>query len=110
MTFAFDWGGTISRHPKELWAMMEALKAAGHRVVVLSANLTGKVEEVRENLKATGLDPAAFELIAVVEDWNGTNKANFCLINSVDVMIDDAKYNMEGLAKLSPATARLQVL
>lgn len=110
MTFAFDFGGTLSKHPKELSTMMSCLKAGGHRVVVLSANLSGSVNEVRENLKAIGIDPDAFEVAAVIEDWNGTNKARFCEYHAVGVLVDDAKYNMEGVAKFSPLTARLQVL
>lgn len=115
MTFAFDSGGTITKHPEALWTIMECLRLGGHRVVVLTAIGTsdGSAEaqsEARGILKQLGFDFSKFEVVTLAEDFTGNKKGDWCQRNGACLLVDDATYNMDGLQRRSPQTARLLVL
>ena len=113
MNFAFDMGETITRYPAEFFTIMECLRRGGHRVVILTAiGLVpmGAVDEARGILSKLPFDFSHFELVTVPEDRTGVNKATFCKENDICMLIDDAPYNIVGLNKLSPSTARVQVM
>lgn len=112
MTFAFDYGGTLSRYPRDLWTIMECLARGGHRAVVLSACGSATPQqwgEVRQNLTNLKYDFGHFELVVVPEDFTGENKAKWCRDNDCVMLIDDAPYNMDGLRRSAPQTARIQI-
>ena len=112
MIFAFDVGDTLTRYPTELWTIMECLRLGGHRVIVLSAigaDLVNPREHVRLMLRALGFNFSPFEIVTVVEDFTGQRKAEYCRDHDVCMLIDNAPYNMEGLRKMAPKTARILV-
>lgn len=109
MTIAVDLDGTITRHPKELGMLMDALDRQGHDVWIVSAVPDGESIEVRQKmLLNAGLATWNARLIRVRDD--GKQKAIWCRDNGVDILIDDASNNMQGAREIYPRMVRLQVV
>jgi hypothetical protein len=100
MKIAVDIDGTIDANPNELRSIMGSLIAAGHYVVVLTgtsglAPTQSEWQEKRNYLSSLGCGSVWNELVIVDPTQGDTAdlKANYCVSNGVDVLIDNNKDN-----------------
>lgn len=90
MLYAFDLDGTLSAHAAVLGPVAAALRAAGHRTVVLTA--TGDLASRRAQIAALGLADA-FDDVAVLPGPTiaecAAQKGDWCRANGAALMVED---------------------
>lgn len=102
MLAAFDVDGTLDANPPVYLSLMQALRTAGHRVVIVTGCSCGKVEpqdilDKTEYLQHLGLGEC-YDQLVVLADPAPENKAEWLKANHADLLIDNSKEN----AKLAP--------
>lgn len=102
MLAAFDIDGTIDADPALYLSLMQALRAAGHRVAVLTGCSSAEVtpEDVADKqtyLQNLGVGQA-YDQLAVFADPLHEAKAEWLEANKADVLFDNSKAN----AKAAP--------
>jgi hypothetical protein len=102
MLVAIDIDGTVDANPPLYLSLMQALRMAGQRVVVVTGCSCAKVEpqdilEKTEYLQHLGLGEA-YDQLVVLADPAPENKAEWLKANGADLLIDNSKGN----AKLAP--------
>lgn len=104
---AVDIDGTVDAAPSEMQGIMSALKAAGHRVSILTgtANPTATQQDFNEKsnyLNSMGCGQC-WDSMTVVAHGGNVNladaKANWLSSNGVDVLIDNDKDNAKAATK-----------
>jgi hydroxymethylpyrimidine pyrophosphatase-like HAD family hydrolase len=102
MLVAFDIDGTLDANPPVFLSLMQALRAAGHRVAVLTGcsgpkvtpeNIVGK----EEYLQKLGFG-AAYDQLVVFPDPPAERKAEWLKTNKADVLIDNSIENVKAAA------------
>lgn len=102
MLAAFDIDGTIDADPAVFLSLMQALRAAGHKVAVLTGCSSEEVTpddvvKKQEYLQNLGVGQA-YDQLVVFADPPSEEKANWLKQNKADVLFDNSKTN----AKASP--------
>lgn len=102
MLAAFDIDGTIDADPAVFLSLMQALRAAGHSVAVLTGCSEEEVTEAdvakkQEYLQSLGVGQA-YDQLVVFADPPTEAKAKWLKDNHADVLFDNSKDN----AKASP--------
>lgn len=102
MLVAFDIDGTVDAAPPIFLTLMQALRAAGQRVVVVTGCSSSKVEpqdivDKQTYLQNLGLGEA-YDQLVVLADPAPENKAEWLKLNEADLLVDNSKAN----AKLAP--------
>jgi ABC-type arginine/histidine transport system permease subunit len=104
MNFGFDIDGTITRSPEALWAIADALLAAGHEVhvltgtmdtVLLDSHFEGRVTQ----LLAHGFN--AWSHLHIVLSPHAKNKAQYCVDNDIVLMFEDSETYSEAISKVT---------
>jgi hypothetical protein len=100
--FAFDVDGTIDADPANFLSIMQALRAAGHRVVILTGCGAPEVtpEDIAQKEDYLGQlgFAAAYDQLVVFADPPAEAKGAWLRQNHADVLFDNSKSN----AKASP--------
>ena len=96
---AFDVDGTIDANPPVYLALMQALRTAGNRVVILSGSSgpTATLEDMEQKktyLTSLGLDQA-YDQLVVLGDPTDELKAQWLADNGADLFIDNAVKNIK---------------
>lgn len=105
MTFAFDLDGTITRHPKELGAMMLSLKNSGHTVCVVTVG-GSPVDSKESRLEwANRLVKGCFNVLYYIPFGQNKNDAlrtltADCLLDDLDHILSDARSAFPGMCLL----------
>lgn len=115
MTFAFDLDGTITRHPKQMDALMRGLLATGHYVIILTGVCSIEPPNGRDMLLArAGLRADIYhEMVRIIIDGKADDhekKAIYCRAHAVDFLVDDNIGWLNEVRRLSPNTACLHVI
>ncbi len=102
MLVAFDIDGTVDANPPIYLSLMQALRAAGQRVVILTGCGAEKPElqdiaDKEDYLQHLGLG-AAYDQLVVFGDPTADLKAEWLKANHADLLIDNSKTN----AKAAP--------
>lgn len=102
---AVDVDGTADAAPTIFLSLMQALRAAGHRVVVVTGSSASTVTQDELEAKATylqnlGLGEAYDELV-VIADPAPEDKAQWLKDNGADLLID----NRKATCKIAPCLA-----
>lgn len=102
MLVGVDIDGTIDADPAVFLSLMQALRAAGHRVVVLTGCSSPVVsqqdiDDKRQYLQALGVG-AAYDQLVVFADPAGPAKAAWLADNGADLLLDNSRTN----ARLAP--------
>lgn len=84
MNVALDIDGTISEHPQFFAVLSSALRAAGHRVIVLTYRNPDWVAATEAKLKEWGI---AFDELVIAPSL--TSKGALCASLDVDLFFDD---------------------
>ena len=84
MKVALDIDGTISEHPEFFAVLSVALRAAGHRVLVLTYRDPARVEATKAQLARWGIE---FDELVIAESLEG--KGQLCAAHEVDLFFDD---------------------
>lgn len=84
MRVALDIDGTISERPEFFAVLSAALRAAGHRVIVLTYRDAGRSEATRMHLAAWGV---GFDDLVIAPSLEA--KGELCAALGVDVFFDD---------------------
>lgn len=115
MIYAFDIDGTLTADPVRLGAIMQALRGAGHRVIVITGCLSGALTPVeirKAQLESYGVKHKDhYDSLYVVEgpdyDDVGRGKGRLCREESVDMMIEDTPQWAVFIRSASPNTTCL---
>lgn len=96
---AFDINGTLDSDPPVFLSLMEALRAAGHQVVILTGcsekHVHPKdVQEKKEYLRSLGMG-SAYDKIVVFGDPPHKAKARYCKKHGVDILVDNSVANSQ---------------
>ena len=99
MLVAFDIDGTLDANPPIYLSLMQALRAAGQRVVVVTGCSNAKVEPQdilakTEYLQNLGLGEA-YDQLVVLADPAPENKAAWLKANHADLLVDNAVANVK---------------
>jgi hypothetical protein len=84
MKVALDIDGTISEHPEFFAVLSSALRAAGHRVIVLTYRDPNRGEATKAQLAAWGV---GFDEIVIAPSLEA--KGELCGVLGVDLFFDD---------------------
>ena len=84
MKVALDIDGTISEHPEFFAMLCAALRAAGHRVLVLTYRDPARDAATREHLAAWGV---VFDELVIAPSLEA--KGELCGAHGVDLFFDD---------------------
>jgi uncharacterized HAD superfamily protein len=84
MKVALDIDGTISEHPAFFAMLSAALRAAGHRVLVLTFRDPAREAATREHLAAWGV---VFDELVIAPSLEA--KGELCGVHRVDLFFDD---------------------
>jgi uncharacterized HAD superfamily protein len=84
MKVALDIDGTISEHPEFFAVVSVALRAAGHRVLVLTYRDQASVQATKEQLARWGVQ---FDELVIAASLEG--KGELCAAHGVDLFFDD---------------------
>lgn len=103
MKVGLDLDGTLDADPSVMASLMNALKAAGHRVVVMTGSSQKHpdqqdLQEKANYLRSLGLQDAYDELV-VFGDPPHKAKAKWIKKNHVDLYIDNSAENAELASK-----------
>ena len=107
MKIAADIDGTIDANPDEMRSVLSALMQAGHYVVILTG--TSEPPATKDDwdnkaayLRSVGCGACYDELVVVAHKKGelGDVKAQWCVDNGVDVLIDNDKGNAKAATKL----------
>lgn len=115
MTFVFDIDGTISRFVPQFAAIMQGLRASGHRVVVLTGAINGTPAEAdrHRQLSNLGITRDSYDQLLIADGWNpsqvATVKAEMLLSMNADMFIDNDPNYCRKARHRSPETAVLMV-
>jgi hypothetical protein len=101
--YAFDIDGTIDTAPDLFQAIMVSLKAAGHRVVVMTGIGANTVDddditEKRQFLQSLGIGQAAYDALICVPQPHPENKAKMVQDQQIVAMFDNRKANCKAVA------------
>jgi hypothetical protein len=99
MLAAFDIDGTVDADPPVFLALMQALRSAGHRVVILTGCSSPRVqpediEQKREYLTSLGLGEAYDQLVVFPDPPSGP-KAEWLKREGADLLIDNDRGNAQ---------------
>lgn len=95
MKIAFDLDGTITRHPDLMTKMAMGFIRAGIDVFVLTAAAGELAPEQRPAEVRKRLDAIGWRGVPAV-CVESSEKPAYCKANSVDVLIDDTDFKMDG--------------
>ena len=84
MNVALDIDGTISEHPQFFAALSVALRAGGHRVLILTYRDAARTESTKAELSRWGIQ---FEKLLLARSM--AEKGTLCEVHNVDVFFDD---------------------
>ena len=84
MTVAPDIDGTISEHPEFFAMLSSALRAVGHRVIVLTYRDPARDAATREQLRRWGVE---FDELVIARSLEA--KGECCAAHEVDLFFDD---------------------
>jgi hypothetical protein len=84
MKVALDIDGTISEHPEFFAVLSVALRAAGHRVLILTYRDPARLPATREQLASWGVQ---FDELVIAASLEG--KGELCATHGVDLFFDD---------------------
>lgn len=102
MKVAIDLDGTLGKHTRVLLPLANSLLRDGHEVFVLTA-AAGELApqfrppEVARRLRAIGCGHLRFVCLESKE------KPHYCESNSVDLLIDDTKFDLRSTVQLIPS-------
>lgn len=106
MLVAVDLDGTIDSEPTTMQALLTALKAAGHTVVVATGTADGEVTPEDTIAKAEYLQSLGcaecYDQIVVFAEPHDENKAEWLKANHADLLIDNNKSNAKAAAGICP--------
>jgi hypothetical protein len=96
---AFDIDGTLDANPPLYLSIMQALRMAGHRVVVVTGCSCPKVEpqdiiDKTEYLANLGLGEC-YDQLVVLADPAPENKAEWLAVNKADLLVDNTVANVK---------------
>ena len=100
MHLGVDIDGTADADPKNMASLMSSVKAAGHRISILTGGSTTKTptkEEVQakaDYLKSLGMG-SCWDKLVVFPDPPAKGKAKWCKKNDVDILIDNSAANAQ---------------
>lgn len=102
MLVGVDIDGTVDADPPVFLSLMQALRAAGHRVVILTGCSADKVEpediaQKKEYLQKLGL-AEAYDQIVVFGNPTDDLKAEWLKANGAELLIDNDKSNAKAAA------------
>ena len=121
MVFAFDLDGTLDSYPRQLQAIMAALRRAGHTVNVVTGSPNSTVGQAEWQAKADqltelGLADCYDELVVVAGPENSIPQRKVLYLRSVgaSVLVDNAEATARfasaaGLLVLVPWATRVGV-
>ena len=104
--YCWDIDGTADADPPLMREMMTALRAAGHRVDILTGISADEVTDTdlamkRNYLNELGISQGvAYATLYAVAKPHDLNKAAFCQDNGVDCLIDNDKVNAKACAAM----------
>ncbi len=84
MNVALDIDGTISEHPEFFALLSASLRAAGHRVIVLTYRDPSSEEPTRLQLGRLGVE---FDQLVIADSLEGKGEA--CARHAVDLFFED---------------------
>lgn len=84
MKVALDIDGTISEHPEFFAVLSAALRAAGHRVLVLTYRDPTRADATKAQLAGWSVEFDELVIAASLED-----KGRLCVAHDVDLFFDD---------------------
>lgn len=104
MNIAIDFDGTISRSPRLLLQLAQALRNSGHRVIILTAAAgelppTLRPAEVGKRLSHLGWS----EFIPHIRCCESCEKPDICWDQRIDILIDDSPFKLQSTFQLMPA-------
>ena len=108
MLCAFDIDGTVDAFPAQFLAIMQALRCAGHSVVVLTGSSDDVTPEVvahkAQYLNELGLGDA-YDRLVVLPRPHVENKVAWCQAHNVEVLFDNRKETARALAETGTTLA-----
>jgi hypothetical protein len=103
---AVDIDGTIDSNPDQMRSIMSAMQQAGHHVVVLTGTSEPPATKADWDTKATYLRSlgcgSCWDQLVVIAHETGNlaaAKADWCVDNGVDLLIDNNKENAKQATK-----------
>lgn len=103
MLVGVDIDGTIDADPPVMLSLLQALRAAGHQVVILTGSsepeqvVPGDVQQKEEYLQSLGFG-AAYDQLVVFAKPAADLKAKWLKDNKADMLIDNSKKNVKAAA------------
>jgi hypothetical protein len=99
MLVGVDIDGTVDADPPVFLSLLQALRAAGHRVVILTGSSadtasTEDLEQKKQYLQSLGLGEA-YDQIVVFGDPTSQLKAEWVEANGCDLLIDNDRGNAQ---------------
>jgi hypothetical protein len=99
MLVGVDIDGTVDADPPVFLALMQALRSAGHRVVILTGCSATRctpddIEQKKEYLSSLGLAEAYDQLVVFGDPPSGP-KAEWLKANGADLLIDNDRGNAQ---------------
>ena len=109
MHVVVDLDGTIDAAPNQMQELLTALKAAGHRITVLTGSSDPNVgpqdfAEKSQYLASLGCGNCWDDMtvLGAQDDELSQAKADYCKSNGVDIVIDNDKTNAAAMSTVVP--------
>jgi hypothetical protein len=100
LTIGIDLNGTVYGHPDFFRAFIEAMHAAGHRLVCISVHGKGQWEpNDKPQLRSLGIDPDKIDVSLMPERFQDY-AAKLTVINQCDFCFDDHPEMFQHLTKV----------
>ena len=106
MLVACDIDGTLDSEPRVMQSLLMALRAAGHKVVIVTGCSTTQVTQADIDDKTGYLQSLGcancYDQLVVVADPADENKAAWLKSNKADLLIDNAIANAKAAKDICP--------